>query len=914
MPGILLLTTYKPKPPPSYFSIFCVAVLGVAQIFCGAVLIAASGGALYNFGSSLISEGVSDLIYAAKSLVSGKFDWKSYLMKKAISFGVIIMTFGVTIVKNIYKKIKGTYNATKDWGQKVYKNGKEVFSGIFKSVGTAVGIQIVNEGVHYLFDSTIEEDISKELRKTIRRKIRSEVIDVIRNNNNYKDAILIDKKTGKAYWQSKFNNYANDILKQKESEFLQICKTVSNIVAKKELTNSVDNIGLKILTRVSYTTFETLNEIRKLNDFLNDFTIEINNAIDRDKKEIYKQKNQLSNKNKISQNDAVSHSSSSYVNEEKYNSNDNNIFDIDSGKDFSNINNRPIKKLDIDINPLTFNFLNTLEEDLVSYMSGQVKGNIIKNLSDTGLATVSDIVPEVIAQMHKKNQIRNKNRALEKSNNKPIKVSEIDKIHKDFKSNKIVFKNDDLRRRADDIFNDTYKGSFDIDLSSEAHSVNIQVYDKNDKIIYSTGSKYGKTVKLKFSEKNGKGHYKPYNNIKINHSGKHSCLPDSIAATLKKPIDEVKKQNLAYLTMNQDKCKILSNSDVNLGKVDSNLLFLGGKGCADRPLNKNDDLSKYVKEPCRKGTCKKMHYYKKIENITDFNMPSFYDSNDFDTFKEGLQFYDPKYAAIYFEEYNKFEKPFGICDSGGDEKINQKQSEVNLNENLHSAYNCDDDPPLVFDYDDYERADLKGNKHKDTGLSQKQINEIKKAIIERNLKNLRKGKTRMFTSKEYNKYYSSPTWDRYTNERLKLLNPFFASDMRAMINEAFHKYGIKLRIGIEVLRSLQKQKEIYLEGRDPVTLKVINPKKIKTKAPPGASMHHYGWAVDLYEIDENGNSKNKFNRKKILKLAIKYGFHWGGHFSTIYDPAHFERTYGLKWRNILKKSKNQNTIYVDPFK
>ena len=241
-------------------------------------------------------------------------------------------------------------------------------------------------------------------------------------------------------------------------------------------------------------------------------------------------------------------------------------------------------------------------------------------------------------------------------------------------------------------------------------------------------------------------------------------------------------------------------------------------------------------------------------------------------------------------------------ESDGEEKC--QENDVDLS--------SDDDPPLVFDYPNYERYHPEDNPD---GLKQEDINKINKTISERNLKNLKLGKQRMFISKEYDKYYNSPTWDNHTNQRAKLLDPKFSMDMIAMINEAFHKYGIKLRIGKNVYRSIQEQDNLFSEGRDPITKKVIKPSEVKTWAPGGASMHNYGWAVDLYEINDNREIKDEFNRKIVLALAFKYGFRWGGYFSgKKSDPPHFERTYGLHWSKIKEKALKQKTKYVDPSK
>ncbi|MCP3659345.1 MAG: M15 family metallopeptidase [Bacteroidetes bacterium] len=213
---------------------------------------------------------------------------------------------------------------------------------------------------------------------------------------------------------------------------------------------------------------------------------------------------------------------------------------------------------------------------------------------------------------------------------------------------------------------------------------------------------------------------------------------------------------------------------------------------------------------------------------------------------------------------------------------------------------------MVFDCDDYERVERKG--HKNTGLSQKQIDEIKKVIEERNIKNLYSNKKRMFNSKEYDKYYNTPLWESTSRKNLLQIHPDEREDAKAFMNEAFIKYGIKLVIR-DVHRSIKEQNKLYSYGRKPNSDIIIDRKKIRTKAPGGASMHHYGLAFDVYEL-KNGDIVH-FDRNIIIPLAIKYGFKWGGHFKSFYDPPHFERTYGFKWKRLKSKAKNEKGKFVD---
>ncbi|MCP3659816.1 MAG: M15 family metallopeptidase [Bacteroidetes bacterium] len=224
-----------------------------------------------------------------------------------------------------------------------------------------------------------------------------------------------------------------------------------------------------------------------------------------------------------------------------------------------------------------------------------------------------------------------------------------------------------------------------------------------------------------------------------------------------------------------------------------------------------------------------------------------------------------------------------------------------MNDNLPSKPNYVDDPPLVFDYNDFERWDRPG--HNNSGLSQKQINEIKKAIQERNIKNLHKEKNRMFTDRPHDKYYNNPTWDSVTNNRIKQLHPKIRADVKAFINECYEK-GIKFRL-TDGHRTFKEQDVIFNKGRSDFS------DIVRTKAEAGMSYHNYGLAFDLLQFIDKTNYIS-FDRRVVIPIAIKYGFKWGGFFKgKDYDPPHFYRTYNFHWSVLKSKLIKEQTKYVN---
>ena len=128
------------------------------------------------------------------------------------------------------------------------------------------------------------------------------------------------------------------------------------------------------------------------------------------------------------------------------------------------------------------------------------------------------------------------------------------------------------------------------------------------------------------------------------------------------------------------------------------------------------------------------------------------------------------------------------------------------------------------------------------------------------------------------------TWDKITDDRIKTLHPLIRDEVEEIIKSAMHELGIFLRI-TQALRSFTEQNELYAQGRS-------KPGKIVTNAKGGSSWHNYGLAFDVVEI-QNGKAIWDTKYDKIAAIAHRYGFDWGGHFTSIVDKPHFQKTFGL---------------------
>lgn len=147
-----------------------------------------------------------------------------------------------------------------------------------------------------------------------------------------------------------------------------------------------------------------------------------------------------------------------------------------------------------------------------------------------------------------------------------------------------------------------------------------------------------------------------------------------------------------------------------------------------------------------------------------------------------------------------------------------------------------------------------------------------------------------------------PTWDKVTNERIKLLHPAIRDDVYRFINHVEQELSIKLRVG-QGLRTIAEQDALYAQGR-------TTPGMIVTNAKGGRSLHNYGLAIDILEVKDGKAIWHEGNSKEMLAISSigkSYTFEWGGDWTSIKDYPHFQRDYGYTWKQLLDKINNGDT-------
>ena len=84
------------KKPRFCWNALWVTLLGIGQVIGGGLLCVFSAGTLSSIGMNLIIEGIQDSIEGIKGIVTGSFSMTAWLIGKAISLLITVVSFGLT--------------------------------------------------------------------------------------------------------------------------------------------------------------------------------------------------------------------------------------------------------------------------------------------------------------------------------------------------------------------------------------------------------------------------------------------------------------------------------------------------------------------------------------------------------------------------------------------------------------------------------------------------------------------------------------------------------------------------------------------------------------------------------------------------------------------------------------------------
>jgi len=161
--------------------------------------------------------------------------------------------------------------------------------------------------------------------------------------------------------------------------------------------------------------------------------------------------------------------------------------------------------------------------------------------------------------------------------------------------------------------------------------------------------------------------------------------------------------------------------------------------------------------------------------------------------------------------------------------------------------------------------------------------------------------------------------DKITATRINQLHPKIRAEVTDIINRANNVISKRLTVRIvQGLRTIDEQNALYAKGR-------TTPGPRVTNAQGGSSYHNYGLAIDIaflvdgkeisWDTKKDWDADGTADWLEVVLLFTKAGYTWGGLFKSIKDFPHFEKTYGLGWRQMKAKydAKDfiKNTQYIN---
>ena len=148
--------------------------------------------------------------------------------------------------------------------------------------------------------------------------------------------------------------------------------------------------------------------------------------------------------------------------------------------------------------------------------------------------------------------------------------------------------------------------------------------------------------------------------------------------------------------------------------------------------------------------------------------------------------------------------------------------------------------------------------------------------------------------------------DKLTIDRIKLAHPKIRESLLQEYIEINNRLPMNVRLRFAwVLRTPEDQHKLFLQ------------RPRVTKADQWQSIHNYGLAFDivlLYDKDRNGTfelaswENNKYWMQIVEYFKLK-GWEWGGNWK-FKDTPHFQKSFGLTWKEMKSKIDN-NEVIID---
>ena len=160
--------------------------------------------------------------------------------------------------------------------------------------------------------------------------------------------------------------------------------------------------------------------------------------------------------------------------------------------------------------------------------------------------------------------------------------------------------------------------------------------------------------------------------------------------------------------------------------------------------------------------------------------------------------------------------------------------------------------------------------------------------------------------------------DQISLDRIELLHPSVreeAKEIYKKITEALT--GRASCRFTQTLRTFEEQDDLFAKGRTKLFSATGKRVGKVTNAKGGQSYHNYGLAIDFclvidgklasWDWQKDFDNDKTADWMEVVNIFKSYGWEWGGEWKFI-DRPHFQKTFGLSTKELLKRHNNKNFI------
>jgi ankyrin repeat protein len=238
--GLTDFFTIEEIEPKPWLSICAVALIGVAQIIAASVATVATCGLVT---AQLLWSGISDVITAISSAISGKFSWKDWAISKGISVGISIVSAGISHVWSILKGGAQKFgNSLKEGAQKLMSNvvdTRAAFIEQVKEIAIEIGQGVGKECFDMLLIQGVQEIAGEALKEKITNQVSQAIMASMLKSTFIGRAMANDIAKGRDYWVQIFVREGLDMLNEKDSAWHTI---LQGIIKGSALQKLIDHI------------------------------------------------------------------------------------------------------------------------------------------------------------------------------------------------------------------------------------------------------------------------------------------------------------------------------------------------------------------------------------------------------------------------------------------------------------------------------------------------------------------------------------------------------------------------------------------------------------------------------------------------------------------------------------------------